>query len=144
MIITGCNSALGIGRASAHLFARNGARAIYICDYNTDLLETHKREINSLYPGVDIQPRQLDAGNETDVERIVNEVLEKYGRLDIFFANAGISITMTGIIDSSAEDFMQVMQTNALRWVFAMFLLIPLLSVHPMRFLHGNSALYRY
>ncbi|KAK3088941.1 hypothetical protein LTR53_019887, partial [Teratosphaeriaceae sp. CCFEE 6253] len=55
VIITGCNSPLGIGRASAHQFARNGARAIMICDYNPSNLETHKREIASLYPGVEVQ-----------------------------------------------------------------------------------------
>ena len=115
IIVTGTNSPLGIGRAAAHQYARNGAKAIFICDYKTDLLDTHKREINSLYPGVEVHPRQLDAGEEADVERVVNEVLEKYGRLDIFFANAGISITTKSVLDSSAEDFMKVMKTNALR-----------------------------
>lgn len=79
------------------------------------MLDTHKREINALYPGVEVHPRQLDAGEEADIERVVNEVLEKYGRLDIFFANAGISITIKSVLDSSAEDFMKVMKTNALR-----------------------------
>ena len=115
IIVTGTNSPLGIGRASAHQYARNGAKAIYMCDYMTDHLETHKREILSMYPAVDIQTRQVDAGEERDVERVVDEVLEKYGRLDIFFANAGISITMKGVLDSSADDFMKVMKTNALR-----------------------------
>merc|ERR1712070_1100903 len=39
VIVTGCNSPLGIGRASAHLYARNGARAVFICDYKTDHLD---------------------------------------------------------------------------------------------------------
>jgi len=43
----------------------------------------------------------------------VNEALDKYGRLDIFFANAGIS-ALKRILDGSAEDFMKVMKTNAL------------------------------
>jgi len=114
IIVTGTNSPLGIGRATAHQYARNGAKAIYICDYMTDHLETHKREIKSMYPSVDIQTRQIDAGEEKDIERVVNEVLDKYGRLDIFFANAGISITAKGVMDSSAENFMKVMKTNAL------------------------------
>ncbi|KAK5121783.1 hypothetical protein LTR85_004658 [Meristemomyces frigidus] len=114
IIVTGTNSPLGIGRAAAHQYARNGAKAIFICDYRTDHLETHKREINSLYPAVDVQARQVDAGDEADVEKVVNEVLEKYGRLDIFFANAGISITTKSVLDSSADDFMKVMKTNAL------------------------------
>ncbi|KXL45165.1 hypothetical protein M433DRAFT_148675 [Acidomyces richmondensis BFW] len=114
VIVTGANSPLGIGRASAHLFARNGAKAIFICDFNTNHLETHKREINSLYPGVEIIPTKMDAGVEEDVERVVNDALAKFGRLDIFFANAGISVTMTNVLESNADDFMRVMRTNAL------------------------------
>lgn len=114
VIITGANSAQGIGRATAHQFARNGAKAIFICDYKTDLLEVHQRELKSLYPDVEVHARKVDAGEEVDVENVVNEALEKYGRLDIFFANAGISITQSRILDSSAEDFMKVMRTNTL------------------------------
>lgn len=81
IIITGCNSPLGIGRASAHHFANNGAKAIYICDLATDHLDKHKREIESKYPGVAIHPVKLDAGEEKDVEKVVNDALEEYGRL---------------------------------------------------------------
>jgi NAD(P)-dependent dehydrogenase (short-subunit alcohol dehydrogenase family) len=115
IIITGANSPLGIGRASAHLFAANGAKAVFLCDYNTNHLETHKREIASLYPEVRVEPRQIDAGNEDDVQRVVDECLKLYGRLDIFFANAGISGTNKKVTESGADDFMKVMRTNALR-----------------------------
>lgn len=113
--MTGANSPTGIGRASVHQFAQNGAKAIFVCDYATSHLETHKRELNSLYPNVDIHPRQMDAGEEKDVARIVDEALEKYGRLDVFFANAGISISAERITEASAEKFEKVMRTNALR-----------------------------
>ena len=45
----------------------------------------------------------------------VDEVLEKYGRLDIFFANAGIIAGAERILDASADNFMKTMRTNALR-----------------------------
>ena len=38
IIITGANSPLGIGRATAHQFAPNGARANYHCDTTSHLL----------------------------------------------------------------------------------------------------------
>lgn len=98
-----------------HQFARNGAKAVFICDYSTQHLETHKRELNSLYPDVKIHTQQIDAGEEADVERVVNDALEKYGRLDVFFANAGISITSERVTEGSADKFMKVMKTNALR-----------------------------
>jgi len=113
IIVTGANSALGIGRATVHQFAQNGAKAIFVCDYNDDLLETHKRELNSLYPNVDIHPRSFDAADEAAVEKVVGEAVAKYGRLDIFFANAGIA---TGAIftETEAKDFMEVMRINTL------------------------------
>lgn len=114
MIVTGANSANGIGRATSHQFARNGAKAVFICDFKTDLLDIHAREIESLYPGVKVYARKVDAGEEADVETLVNEVLEKYGRLDIFFANAGITTGGERILDASADNFMKAMRTNAL------------------------------
>ena len=56
-IITGTNSPMGIGRATAHQYAQNGCKAVYLCDFSDSCLATHKREIESLYPGVDIHIR---------------------------------------------------------------------------------------
>ncbi|KAF1841063.1 NAD(P)-binding protein [Cucurbitaria berberidis CBS 394.84] len=113
IIVTGANSPIGIGRASSHQFARHGARAIYLCDFATSHLDLHKRELNSLYPNVDIHTRQFDAAHEPSVRDIVKEVVDKYGRLDVFFANAGIS-SQKVFWEEDAEGFMKVMKTNAL------------------------------
>ena len=85
--MTGANSPIGIGRASAHQFARNGAKALFLCDYADQHLATHKRELESLYPSVEIHTRQFDAADEPSVRNIVAEAIDKYGRLDVFFAN---------------------------------------------------------
>lgn len=114
MIVTGANSPNGIGRATSHQFARNGAKAVFICDYKTDLLDIHAREIKSLYPKVEVHARKVDAGEEADVEKLVDEALEKYGRLDILFANAGITTGGERILEATADNFMKAMRTNAL------------------------------
>jgi NAD(P)-dependent dehydrogenase (short-subunit alcohol dehydrogenase family) len=111
---TGANSPLGIGRASVHQFAQNGAKAIFVCDFQDDYLATHKRELNSLYPSVDIHTRQFDAANEASVEKVVNEAVQEYGRLDVFFANAGIS-GGTIFTETTEEQFMNIMRVNSLR-----------------------------
>jgi NAD(P)-dependent dehydrogenase (short-subunit alcohol dehydrogenase family) len=113
IIVTGANSAIGIGRASAHQFARHGARAIYLCDFSSSNLDTHKRELNALYPAVDIHTRQFDAADEPAVKQVVQDALDKYGRLDVFFANAGIS---SGRVfwEEDTAGFMNMMRTNAL------------------------------
>jgi len=112
-IVTGANSALGIGRATVHQFAQNGAKAIYVCDFRDDLLDVHKRELKSLYPDVEIHTRAFDAADEAAVEKVVKEAVDSYGRLDVFFANAGMS---TGAIftETKATAFMEVMRVNTL------------------------------
>lgn len=114
----GTNSPAGIGRASAHQYAHNGAKAVYICDFDSTHLATHKREIESLYPGVDVHTRQFDAANEEAVKAVVADALQKYGRLDVFFANAGIVGQPVAFTDMSAEGFAKTMNTNTIRFVF--------------------------
>ncbi|KAI9862149.1 MAG: hypothetical protein M1813_004924 [Trichoglossum hirsutum] len=119
IIVTGANSPTGIGRASAHQFARNGACAVFICDYSDTYLATHERELKSLYPSVDIHPRKFDASDETAVKTVVDEAIEKYGRLDVFFANAGVVGQAEIFTRVTGENFMNTLKTNALRHVLA-------------------------
>ncbi|UPX10698.1 uncharacterized protein EKO05_0001340 [Ascochyta rabiei] len=113
IIVTGANSLIGIGRASAHQFARHGSRALYLCDFDKSNLDLHKRELASLYPSVEVHTRQFDAADEAAVKAVVQEAVDMYGRLDVFFANAGIS---SGKLfwEEDSEGFMKVMRTNAL------------------------------
>jgi NAD(P)-dependent dehydrogenase (short-subunit alcohol dehydrogenase family) len=112
VIVTGTNSPLGIGRASAHQFAQNGARAVYICDFNDSNLEIHKRELASLYPNVDVHVRKFDAADEPAVQAVVDDAVKTYGRLDIFFANAGIVGQNKLFTDITADEFLGTMKTN--------------------------------
>ncbi|KAK4133202.1 NAD(P)-binding protein [Trichocladium antarcticum] len=114
VIITGANSILGIGRASAHQFAENGAKAVYICDYDDSNLETHKREINASWPAVDVHTRQFDAADEAAVKAVIDDALKQYGRLDVFFANAGTVGPHAPFTEVDSEDFMETMRVNAL------------------------------
>lgn len=73
---------LGMGRATAHLFAANGAKAVYICDYVNQHLLEHEAEIKSLYPGVEVYARKFDAADEEGVKEVIGEAVKKYGHLD--------------------------------------------------------------
>lgn len=110
----GANSPMGIGRATAHQFAQNGARAVYICDFDDKYLGYHERQIKSLYPGVDVHTRKFDAADEPAVKEVVEDALRRYGRLDVMFANAGIVGDPVLFSDTSKDDFMKVMRVNAL------------------------------
>ncbi|KAG9242831.1 hypothetical protein BJ878DRAFT_148575 [Calycina marina] len=112
VIVTGTNSPKGIGRASAHQFAQNDARALYICDYDDSNLATHKREMESLYPGVDVHTRRFDAADEQSVKAVVDDAIKAYGRLDVFFANAGVVGHPKMFTDIDADEFLDTMRTN--------------------------------
>ena len=114
VIVTGCNSPIGIGRAAAHQFAANGAKVVYICDFATNHLETHKREINELYPDAKVEVRKVDVGEESQVKDLCEDAVEKYGRLDVMFANAGVPGTPATFDKITADDFNRTMRVNAL------------------------------
>jgi NAD(P)-dependent dehydrogenase (short-subunit alcohol dehydrogenase family) len=91
-IVTGAAS--GIGKATAALFRAEGAEVIA-----ADLAEAE---------GI----TAADAGSEEDVRRLVDTAVAGHGRLDIFFANAGISGGLASIFEQSAEDWEQILRVN--------------------------------
>lgn len=112
-IITGTNSIIGIGAATAKLFCARGARAVYLCDYETTNLDDLKAALNAAYPSVAVIIREFDAADEEALKKCIAHAVETYGRLDVFFANAGI-VTMNLVSNADAEDFMNTMRVNAL------------------------------
>jgi NAD(P)-dependent dehydrogenase (short-subunit alcohol dehydrogenase family) len=84
-IVTGAAS--GIGRATAELFAREGARLV-INDVNA-------ARINEIAAGIAAAGGEVialagDVSSEADVKALVTRAVDAYGRLDIAVANAGI------------------------------------------------------
>ncbi|MDT8757841.1 glucose 1-dehydrogenase [Sphingomonas psychrotolerans] len=102
VIVTGAGS--GIGRATARLFAEEGA-SVVAADRSDAVHET----VAGLEGALAVQ---MDAGDEGDVERLVAEACERLGGLDIFFANAGISGGASGIFDSTVELWTEVLRVN--------------------------------
>ena len=98
-----------------HQYAENGAKAIYICDFSDSNLETHKRELASLYPKVDVHTRTFDASDDKAVKAVVDDALKTYGRLDIFFANAGIVGQPKVFTDIEADEILHTLKTNVVR-----------------------------
>jgi NAD(P)-dependent dehydrogenase (short-subunit alcohol dehydrogenase family) len=63
---------------------------------------------------VDVHVRQFDAADEKALTAVIDEAIAKYGRLDIFFANAGIVGQPKIFTDIDGDGFMNTMRTNAL------------------------------
>lgn len=110
----GANSPIGIGRATAHQFAQNGAKAVYICDFDDKYLGYHEKQIKSLYPSCEVHARKFDAADESAVKAVVDDALKRYGRLDVMFANAGITGAHALFTDVTQEDFMETLRVNTL------------------------------
>lgn len=90
---------------------------MYLCDYDDSNLEAHKQEINASWPVVDIHTRQFDAGDDKAVQAVVDDAIQRYGRLDVFFANAGTVGPMAPFTEVDADEFMDTMRVNSLRFV---------------------------
>jgi NAD(P)-dependent dehydrogenase (short-subunit alcohol dehydrogenase family) len=106
VIITGAGS--GIGRAASRLFAKEGARLIAV-DRSDSVQETAKLVSDS---GGTIEAMQLDAGSEKDVQAYVDRALQKYGRLDAIWANAGISGGLVPLSDQTVEHWQEILRIN--------------------------------
>jgi NAD(P)-dependent dehydrogenase (short-subunit alcohol dehydrogenase family) len=105
-VITGAGS--GIGRASALRFASEGARLVI-----GDRAETiHETAALVLAAGGQAAALQMDAGSEDDVANMVATAQQSYGRIDIAFANAGVSGGLPGIFDETPGAFAELLRIN--------------------------------
>ena len=89
-IVTGAGS--GIGKATAELFRSQGATVV-----GADL------------KGADVE---CDAGDEASVKKLVDRVVADHGRLDIFFANAGVSGGFDGLFEQDAATWAEILRIN--------------------------------
>ncbi|HEY1707727.1 MAG TPA: SDR family oxidoreductase, partial [Rhizomicrobium sp.] len=79
--------ASGIGRASARLFAAEGARVVCV-DRAEGVADTAKAIKDA---GGTALAVTADASSEADVARVVDTAVKEFGKLDVMFANAGVS-----------------------------------------------------
>ena len=105
-IITGAGS--GIGRATALLFAAEGAKLV-LGDKTDAVMATAEQVVAA---GGQAVPMVVDAGVEDDVKKLVATAYDRFGQLDIAFANAGISGGMAGIFDATPELWTEVLRVN--------------------------------
>lgn len=108
--ITGSGS--GLGRESALLFASEGATLI-VSDVAPGRAKAVAEQILDM--GGQATWTDADVRDESDMERLVAETIENYGRIDVMWANAGIpepGFGMSGFIDSSLEDWNNIFAVN--------------------------------
>ncbi len=104
-IITG--AAGSIGKTTAKLFLEEGAKVMLI-DLNEELLKTIVQELNS----ENVKYCIADVSKAVDVEKYINETVKLFGKIDVFFNNAGIEGDIKPMIDYPEEVFDRVISVN--------------------------------
>ncbi|QJD85618.1 SDR family NAD(P)-dependent oxidoreductase [Cohnella herbarum] len=111
-IVTGAGS--GIGRASSLKMAGYGAKIVAV-DFNEASGQETVRLIQE--QGGEAIFVQADVSNSDDVQRYVNAAVDSYGRIDIFFNNAGVVQKFSKLADTDENEFDRVINVNV-RGVF--------------------------
>ncbi|MCC7487843.1 MAG: SDR family oxidoreductase [Burkholderiales bacterium] len=78
----------GIGRATAFRFAEEGA-SVAICARRADVLEQTAGELRG--KGVDVLAVPADVSRPRDIERFMDAIIQRFGRIDVLVNNAGTS-----------------------------------------------------
>jgi glucose 1-dehydrogenase len=106
-IVTGGNS--GIGRSVTLALARQGANVAidYVADeHATEELEQRISELGDRAIGV-----EADVGKVGDLQRLIDETVKAFGKLDVMVNNAGVE-TRTSILDTTEADYDKVLAIN--------------------------------
>lgn len=123
VLITGATS--GIGEATARAFAHEGA-IVHFCGRREALGEKVAQQINAL--GGKASYQTADVRREQDVKSFIDTCVQKYGRIDIAFNNAGIESPPKTIAQMTLEEWNNVMATNATGVFLSMKYEIPVMQ----------------
>jgi NADP-dependent 3-hydroxy acid dehydrogenase YdfG len=124
-LITGGGS--GIGRATALLFGREGAKVL-VADYNAEGGEATVKTIKEA--GGTAIFHVADVSNPQDVDGLMHKVVETYGRLDYAFNNAGIEGHAAVTPDCTLENWNRVIAINLTGVFLCMKYETPLMLKH--------------
>jgi NAD(P)-dependent dehydrogenase (short-subunit alcohol dehydrogenase family) len=118
-VVTGGNS--GIGLATARRFAAEGAH-VFITGRRQAELDEAVKQLGQRVTGV-----QGDVSHLTDLDRLFATVKQQQGRLDVLFANAGVT-ALTPLGSITEEDFNKVFNINVKGLLFAVQKALPLFA----------------
>lgn len=106
-LVTGGTS--GIGRETAVLFAQSGAKVVIAGRREKEGQETIELVRAAGGDGLFVK---TDVSRASEVEALVQKTVEKFGRLDVAFNNAGIEGVWSPIVRQSEEDFDRTININ--------------------------------
>jgi NAD(P)-dependent dehydrogenase (short-subunit alcohol dehydrogenase family) len=107
-LITGAGS--GIGRATALLFAREGAKIAALDRQEDDELRSLIAEIEG--QGGEAVPLAADVSDAGQMQAAVGRAAERWGRLDVVFANAGVNGVWAPLEDLEPDEWSRTLDIN--------------------------------
>lgn len=115
VIITGGTT--GIGKATAIKFSENGYNVV-ITSRDSKKEAALKKEFQE--KGLEVNFKVLDVRNEKNVENLIKETVEKYGKLDVMVNNSGISLGNAILAETDSEDLKKMLETNVMGVYYGM------------------------
>jgi NAD(P)-dependent dehydrogenase (short-subunit alcohol dehydrogenase family) len=109
VLITGAGS--GLGQAAAMRIAEEGAK-LSLVDLKPQGLEETKKKITDAYPKTEILLITADVSDEKAVKDFVKKTVDKFGRIDGFYNNAGIEGKQNLTQDYGIDEFHRVISVN--------------------------------
>ncbi|GCE30251.1 3-ketoacyl-ACP reductase [Dictyobacter alpinus] len=106
-LVTGAGS--GIGKATAVLLAQQGANVTLI-SHTAEEIEATAAEIRQY--GKEGLPITADIAQEDQLQKAIQQTIDRWGRLDIVFANAGINGVWAPIEELTEADWSKTINTN--------------------------------
>src|SRR5262249_52668913 len=113
-VVTGAAS--GIGEAVARAFAAAGAKGVVVADLSADKLAKVAADINGLAVPTDVS-------KEADIKALIAAAEAKYGPIDVFYSNAGLS--RRGMEDAPDADWDINWNVHVMSHVWAARALVP-------------------
>jgi NAD(P)-dependent dehydrogenase (short-subunit alcohol dehydrogenase family) len=110
-VVTGAGSVgrgIGNGRATAIVFAREGAKVVAV-DINVDSANETKRLVEEA--GGQALVIQADVSKSADCQKVIEKCIQSFGRLDILHNNVGITAS-GGPVETTEEDWDRMMNVN--------------------------------
>ncbi|MHB1256525.1 MAG: SDR family NAD(P)-dependent oxidoreductase [Dethiobacteraceae bacterium] len=107
VLITGATG--GIGSAVTRLFAENGAKLALV---STSEAAAEKMAVGLGFKQDNYLAIAADVSKEEDVKKYVDATLVKFGRIDVFFNNAGVEGKVQSIVDTTADNLAHVLGVN--------------------------------
>ncbi len=112
-VVTG--AANGIGRAMARRFAAEGAKVVVV-----DIEEAAAKAVAG---EISADCYTVNVASESEIQAMVDSVLLKHGRIDLFCSNAGIGVE--GTCDVPNHDWQRIWEINVMSHVFASRAVLP-------------------